>query len=66
MKTTTLFVATICFALASSSYHAQGFPKLEDLEKNRVETVHNKPVLETYTAKVVGVSDGDTITVLNA
>ena len=61
MKT---IIATLCVALSATACQAQGFPKLEDLEKNRVETVHNKEVLETFTAKVVGVSDGDTITVL--
>ena len=66
MKTIALLIASLIVVLASSSCSAQGFPKLEDLEKNRIQTAHNKEVLETYKAKVVGVSDGDTLDVLTA
>ena len=65
MNAIRIFTALLCIALSATACNAQGFPKLEDLEKNRVERVHGKELLETFTAKVVGVSDGDTITVLN-
>ena len=61
-------VATLCtiFATVVSATNcpAQGFPKLSDLEKSRIEKIHGKELLKTFTAKVIGVSDGDTITVL--
>ena len=64
IRTHTVFLAALCAVITAADVQAQGFPKLEDLEKNRVERVHGKELLETFTAKVVGVSDGDTITVL--
>ena len=67
MKTiTTLCIVILCIALSTAESQGQGFPKIEDLEKNRVARAHGKEILETYTAKVVGVSDGDTLTVLTA
>ena len=62
MKTT----LTICILTALCiEVVGQELPKLSDTtDKNSY--VHNKRVLDTYLAKVVGVSDGDTIDVLTA
>ena len=66
IRTHTVFLAALCAVITAADVQAQGFPKLEDLEKNRVERVHGKELLETFTAKVIGVSDGDTLDVLTA
>ena len=54
IRTHTVFLAALCAVITAADVQAQGFPKLEDLEKNRIETVHGKEPIETYTAKVIG------------
>ena len=64
IDTTVFCIAALCVAVMSANCNAQSFPSLEDLEKNRVERVHGKELLDTFTAKVVGVTDGDTLDLL--